>query len=181
MTAGQGSANSLVDKHFLTKEYPMSTTNLDVATAPAQAGVRILPAAIGTVVVAALSSFYGAYGDPHPQSSQEHGVPVVIGIGVVLAGLIFGLLVPWAGRTVSRAAGFGLALSLVGLVTIPVIFWSGFGVIVAGAGALLGLQARRTAARAGRASGLGTTAAVLGVIAMVASTALLVLGNTVLA
>jgi hypothetical protein len=159
----------------------MSTTNVAVAVASPKSTLRPLPAAGAAIVVAALTSFYGAYGDPHPSTSQEHGVPIVIGIGVVLAGLIFGLLVPWAARTIARGAGFGLALSIVGLIAIPVTFWSGFNIVIAGAGALLGLHARRTAARAGRPTGLGTAAATIGVIAMVLSTAMVVLGNTVLA
>ncbi len=159
----------------------MSTANVDLAVGSLKSTLRPLPVAGAAIVVAALTSFYGAYGDPHPSASQEHGVPVVIGIGVVLAGLIFGLLAPWAARTIGRAAGFGLALSVVALVAIPVTFWSGFNIIIAGAGALLGLHARRTAAQTGRSSGLGRAALTVGVIAMVLSTAMVVLGNTVLA
>jgi hypothetical protein len=159
----------------------MSTTNLDVAIGSPKSTLRPLPAAGAAIVVAALTSFYGAYGDPHPSTSQEHGVPVVVGIGVVLAGLIFGLLAPWAARTIARAGGFGLALSIIGLVAIPVTFWSGFNIIIAGAGALLGLHARRAASQAGRSTGLGSSALTIGVIAMVLSTVMVVLGNTVLA
>ena len=32
----------------------------------------------------------------HPNASQEHGVPFVVGAGIVIASLVFGLLVPWA-------------------------------------------------------------------------------------
>ena len=134
---------------------------------------RTLTAAVLAVVLAAVTSFYGAFGDPHPSSAQKHGVPVIIGVGVVIAALLFGLLVPWARRLTGRAAGWGLALSIVGLLAIPMTFWSGFNVIVAAAGVVLGGYARP--------SRLGKAAVVVGVIAVVLSSAMVVAGNTVLA
>jgi hypothetical protein len=94
----------------------------------------------------------------------------------VIALLVFGLLVPWAARTAKRAAGWGLGLTILGVILIPMTFWSGVPLIAAAAGTFLGATARRLGG--GR---LATTALVIGIIAMVGSTALLVLGNTVLA
>jgi hypothetical protein len=154
----------------------MTTTNVE-QTARTNT-VRTGLAAIGIGAVAAASAIYGAYGDPHPKSNQESAVPFLVGVDVVCTGLIFGLLVPWAAKRPRRAAGWGLALSIASLISILFTFWSGLNVIVAAAGAVLGLMARRTA---GRGTGMATAAMTIGVISAVASTALLVIGNTVLA
>jgi hypothetical protein len=133
-------------------------------------------AAAAAIIGAAVSAIYGAYGDPHPSAEQQHSVPVVIGAAVVIALLVFGLLVPWAGRTSKRAAGFGIGLGIVAVILIPVTFWSGVPLIAAAAAAVLGIAARRLGG-----GGLARAAVVVGIITMVGSTALLVLGNTVLA
>jgi hypothetical protein len=154
----------------------MTTTNVELSARTGTIRTGLIAAGIG--IIAAASAFYGAYGDPHPKANQEGAVPFLVGVDVVLTGLIFVLLVPWAARRPGRAAGWGLALSLVALVTMLFTFWSGINVIIAAAGAVLGLLARRTATGS---TGTATAATVIGVISAVASTALLVLGNTVLA
>ena len=146
---------------------------MSVETVQRSTPARTLPAAALCVVVAAAMSFYGAYGDPHSQASQEHTVPYVVGADIVVGALIFGLLLPWAARRNGRSAGWGLALGILALVTMPMTFWSGINVILAGAGVLLGMHAKP--ARLGRA------AVIVGLIAIVLSLALLILGNTVLA
>jgi uncharacterized membrane protein YhaH (DUF805 family) len=132
-------------------------------------------AAAATIIGAAVTAVYGAYGDPHPSAEQEHTVPVVIGAAVVIALLVFGLLVPWAARTGKRAAGWGLGLAIVAVILIPATFWSGVPLIAAAA-AVLGVAGRRLGG-----GGLARAAIVVAVIAMIGSTALVVLGNTVLA
>lgn len=137
---------------------------------------RTWTAAAAAVAGGAATTIYGVYGDPHPSASQEHGVPFVVGAGIVVAALVFGLLVPWAAKRTGRSAGWGLALGIVALVTIPVMFWSGVNVIIGGAALVLGLTARRTAR-----TGVATAATVIATVTIVASTVLVVLGNTVLA
>ena len=137
---------------------------------------RTWTAAVAAVAGGAATAIYGAYGDPHPSASQEHGVPFVVGAGIVVAALVFGLLVPWAAKRAARSAGWGLALGTVALITIPIMFWSGVNVIIGGAALVLGLTARRTAR-----SGLAAAATVIAIVAVLASTVLVVLGNTVLA
>ena len=148
---------------------------MTTALAPHTRRPRVLAAA-ATIVAAAVSAIYGAYGDPHPSAEQQHSVPVVIGAAVVIALLVFGLLVPWAARTSNRAAGWGLGLAIVAVILIPVTFWSGAPLIAAGAAVVLGTTARRLGG-----GGLARAAVVAGILTMVGSTALLVLGNTVLA
>lgn len=149
------------------------TTTQPVETGPAP---RTWVAAGLAVLLAAATTVYGSYGDPHPSASQEHGVPFIIGADIVVAALVFGLLVPWAAKRPGRAAGWGLALGLVALITIPVMFWSGINVIIGGAGLVLGLAARRA-----ERTGLAGAATIVAIVAIVASTVLVVLGNTVLA
>ena len=147
------------------------TTALEIRTRRPQ-----VLAAAATITGAAVSAIYGAYGDPHPSAEQQHSVPVVIGAAVVIALLVFGLLVPWAARTSKRAAGWGMGLAIVAVILIPVTFWSGVPLIAGGAAAVLGTAARRLGG-----GGLARAVVVIGIITMVGSTALLVLGNTVLA
>ncbi len=147
----------------------------DTAVPPVRqpAPIRTRTAAVIAVLLAVAVAVYGAFGDPNPSTSQEHGVPFVAGADIVLAGLLFGLLVPWAAKRTGRAAGWGLALGVVALLAVPMAFWSGATVILAGAGVLLG-----TRARPGR---LGGAAVIVGTIAAVGSLLLVILGNTVLA
>jgi hypothetical protein len=155
------------------EEQPMATT---LETSLSARPSRIVITAVASIAGAALSAVYGVYGDPNRETDQAAGLPFVIGAATVLALLIFGLLVPWAGRAGARSAGWGLGLSAFAVIAIPVAFWSGVPLIAAGAGILLGTTGRRMGT-----PGLGRAAVVVGVFAMIGSTALLVLGNTVLA
>ena len=159
------------------------TTDIDVerTTPTGRPAIRNLRGLGLSIIGAAATAIYGSYGGPSPSTSQEHAVPFIVGADIVIALLAYGLLAPWAARRVSRAAGCGLALSVVGLIAIPIAFWSGVVVVIAGVGAVLGVYARRLAADAGRSTALARSATIVGVIALIASTALLVLGNTVLA
>jgi hypothetical protein len=159
----------------------MSGTNLNVVARPNQTSVRAIGSAGLAILGAAATAIYGAYGDPSAKASQEHAVPFIVAADAVIALLVFGLLVPWARRSATRSAGVGLALAVIGLVAIPVVFWSGMVIVVAASGTVLGLSARHAAAKSGRSAGLATTAVSIGVAALVVSTLLVVLGNTVLA
>jgi hypothetical protein len=159
----------------------MSGTNIDVAPQTGRSAALSMSAALLAILGAAVTAIYGSYGGPTPSTSQEHAVPFIVGADIVVALLLFGLLTPWARRAGTRSAVWGLALGVVGLVAVPIAFWSGVVIVIAGAGALLGLHARRIATQAGRAAGLATAAVGVGVAALVLSTVLLVLGNTVLA
>jgi hypothetical protein len=159
------------------------TTDIDVKTTTqtGRSAGRNLRGLGLAILAAAATAIYGSYGGASPSTSQEHAVPFIIGADIVVALLTFGLLVPWAARRVNRAAGWSLVLSVVGLIAIPIAFWSGVVIVTAGAGALLGAYARRMATDAGQSSALARSATIVGVIALITSTALLVLGNTVLA
>jgi len=99
--------------------------------------------------VAALVAFeviYGAYGDPSAPKHQRSEVPIVTGIGLAVAALVFGLLVPRAVHAVETgsptarrwAVGFAAA-AVVSLVA----FWSGAPIVLGAAAALTGWLARR--------------------------------------
>ncbi|SCG77338.1 hypothetical protein [Micromonospora inositola] len=158
----------------------MSTTNIGVTTSPRTTAARGVAAAVVAVLGAAVTAIYGSYGGPSPSPSQEQAVPYVVGADIVVALLVFGLLLPWARRSDNRASGWGLGLSVLGLVAIPIAFWSGVVIVIAVAAILLGVHARRAAAQAARPAKLATTAVAVGAAALVLSTALLILGNTVL-
>jgi hypothetical protein len=122
--------------------------------------------AIGTCVASAALITFAAYGDPHAENGQEAAVPFLIAISCVTVAIAFALLVP---RMVDSVSGRRWALG-VGLAAIatPIVFWSG-------APLALGVAA----AVGGRTAG-SRAAVVLGVIAVAASVAMTVLGNTVL-
>lgn len=157
----------------------MSQT-LQTAARPA-AGARSwqMPALAGAAaaVVAAGVAIYGAYGDPHSQASQESAVPFLVIVDVVVTALLFGLLVPRALR--SGSVRWGLITSIVSVVALAA-FWSGVPIAVGAAGALIGAQGRQRARDNGTRAGGHTAALVLGAVAVVATVAWTVLGNTVL-
>lgn len=134
------------------------------------------------LVVAVAVAVYGAYGDPHPVASQEQAVPFICAVVAVVALGVYGLLLPAGLRDIAARPGFwsgwALALGIVSVLATPVSFWSGLPVVVGTAGALLGAAGHRSAP-AGR--GLATTALVLNILAVVATLAMSVLGNTLAA
>jgi hypothetical protein len=139
-----------------------------------------MPALIGAAAfaVAAVIAFYGAYGDPHPKSSQESAVLMLVIIDLVVAALLFGLLVPRALR--GGSAAWGLVPAIVGLL-LAMASWSGVPFVLGATGAVIGAQGRKQARDNGARAGRHTTALVIGVMAMVACVLFTVLGNTVMA
>lgn len=114
-------------------------------------------AALAVAVAAALAA-WGSFGDDGDFGDYW---PVLVIIAVVAA-IVFGLVVPRAGRGAWPAARTGLILSVLGLVTV-VVFWSGAPPIFAFAGILLGYLGRQRGE-----TGVATAAIVVGVLALVA-------------
>jgi hypothetical protein len=158
----------------------MSQTLKTAAGPAARMRTWRMPALMGTAaaVVAAAIAVYGAYGDPHPKSSQESGVPFLVIVDLAVAALLFGLVVPRALR--SGSVRWGLVPSILALVGV-LAFWSGVPFVVGAAGALIAAQGRQRARDNGARAGGHTAALVLGAVAMAAGVAFTVLGNTVLA
>jgi peptidoglycan/LPS O-acetylase OafA/YrhL len=108
---------------------------------------------LAALVAACAVTVFGAYGDPHPKASQEHAVPFICAVVAVLAIGIFGFLVPaglrGAAARPGRTSGWALGLSIVGIVAVPVLFWSGLPLLLGTAGVLLGIAGRQAARDAG--------------------------------
>jgi hypothetical protein len=132
---------------------------------------------MGVVAAAASAAIavYAAYGDPHPKANQQSGVPSVVVAGIIVAAVVFGFLVPRSLRAVASGRAYGI----VGLVLVPIAFWSGIPLVVGGAGLAVGLRARSE----GRddTTRASTVAMVTGACAVGLTVLITVLGNTVLA
>jgi hypothetical protein len=156
----------------------MSQIVSDTRTRPVSPLVHSIRWGLGALAVAIGSAIYGAYGDPHPKANQEHAVPGICAVLVVVAVLGFGLLVPAGLRALAARrgswSGGALALGIVALLSVPVSFWSGLPVLLGTAAVLLGAAGRRAAI-----GKLTTAAFVLGWIAVAGGLLLTVLGNTV--
>ena len=102
----------------------MSQVNTGVRASVATGATTRLRAigwGLASIVVAIAVGIYGAYGDPHPKTSQENAVPFVAVVVAVLAVALFGLLVPMGLRGMAartrRWSGTALALGIVGSCT----------------------------------------------------------------
>jgi len=139
---------------------------------------RSLRWGIGALAVGVCAAIYGAYGDPNPKASQEQAVPFICAVLVVVAIGLFGFLLPAGLHGVTartgRWSGWALAVGIVGLVDVPVSFWSGLPILLGTTAAVLGSAGRR-AATGGRR--LPTAAFVIGIIVTVASLVMAILGN----
>jgi hypothetical protein len=144
--------------------------------------VRAIRWGILALAVACAVAAFGAYGDPHPKANQEHAVPYICAVAAVLAIGIFGFLVPAGLRGVANRAGlwsgWALVLGIVGLVIIPVTFWSGVPLLLGTAAVLLG-SAGRQAMAAGRGRGVASWALGLGAFAIVACLVMAIVGTVV--
>jgi chromate transport protein ChrA len=142
----------------------------------------VAAAGAAALVVAGGLVAYGAYGDPSPKADQRSAVPFLVGICVVLAAVVFGMLVPKGLRALrdatSHATRWPLAFGIVAVVLMPA-FWSGAPIIVGTGALILGIAARRDAAEQGRSTASATAAVVLGLIATVLPVVVTILGNTV--
>jgi quinol-cytochrome oxidoreductase complex cytochrome b subunit len=130
-----------------------------------------LGAVVVAVMVAAVANLSG-------QAASLGEVLILLGFVLVVAAIVFGLVVPWAKRTMEMGAGnrpakTGMVLSILGFITI-VAFWSGLPVILGAGGAALGQVGRERAASVGR-SGLSLVALIIGVIAVVGGAGTLIL------
>lgn len=138
---------------------------------------------LGALLVACALAVFGAYGDPHPQASQEHAVPFICAVLVAVAVGVFGFLVPAGLRGVparpGRWSGWALTLGIVGIVAVPVTFWSGLPLLLGTAGVLLGAAGRQTARDAGYGGARSTWAVGLGLFAIVACLAMGIVGTLV--
>ncbi len=137
---------------------------------------REMSIGIASAIGAAALAAYATLGGAEPNPDQVRTLPYVIGFTLVMAGIVFGLVVPWAERRsqalrTNRPAKAGLVSSVLGLLTI-VAFWSGLPVILGGAGVALGMAGQERAAEAGRRR-LATAAIIVGALAM-----LLAVGTT---
>ncbi len=139
--------------------------------------------AVGTTALASAVIVYGAYGDPNPKSEQQAAVPFLIVAVVLVAAFVYGWLVPRssapeAEMTKPRTGRPALPASVVALLLVPVVFWSGIPIVVGGAGVLLGSQLRRTQHAA--VAGPARSAVVVGALAIASDVVMIVLSNTVL-
>ena len=139
-------------------------------------------AALLTIVGASAVIVYGAYGDPEPKAEQQAAVPFLVLAVMLVAALIFGWLLPKAlsSRKESETGinRWAMTLSVIGMLLVPVVFWSGLPIVVGGAGALLGSQ--RRSAESPQPSPSRRPAVVVGVVAILADVGLIILSNTLL-
>jgi hypothetical protein len=133
-----------------------TTTHAPTTTRPAT-----LPAAVATFVASCVLTSLGTVASG---TSDEHGWGeffMVCGFSLVAVVLVFGLAVARL-QDGPRAGAVGLALSILGLLTVAV-FWAGVTPALAVGGVLLGMGARRT----GQRTMLGTAAMAVGALAIV--------------
>ncbi len=138
---------------------------------------REMSIGIASALSAAALAAYAVLGAAEPNPDQVRTLPYVIGFTLVMAGLVFGLVVPWAekrsqGLRTNRPAKAGLVSSILGLLTV-VAFWSGLPIILGGAGVALGMAGQERAAEAGRRR-LAMAAIIVGALAV-----LLGVGSTI--
>jgi FtsH-binding integral membrane protein len=133
----------------------MTTTPITAPTDDrAQVRQALVPTAIAVAVVGGTLSWRFA-------DSAGEGAGEVVFIALLTAA-IFGLVVARGLRHVA-AGGRGIALGVIGLIAVPVAFWSGIPLVL-GAGATLLGQAGR---RADTGSGKAIAAFVLGVLTLI--------------
>jgi hypothetical protein len=133
-----------------------TTTHAPTSTQPAT-----LPVAVATFVASCALISLGTVASG---TSDEHGwreFLIVCGLSLVAVALVFGLAVARL-QDSPRAGAVGLALSIVGLLTVAA-FWAGITPAFAVGGVLLGMAARRS----GHRTGLGTAAIAVGALAIV--------------
>jgi hypothetical protein len=132
----------------------------------------------GAAVLAMAVVVYGAYGDARASDGQKSAVPVLLGLVVVAAAIVYGWLAPAALRAVERGAAsarrWAVGLTIASVLSIAV-FWSGLPLLLGGAAALVGRDGR---ARSG-ASGAFGVATWLGAGAAAVAIVVTIVGNTV--
>lgn len=121
----------------------------------------LVPTAVAVAVVGGTLSWL--FADSRAEGAGE------VGFIVLLTAAIFGLVVA-RGLRHAAAGGRGIALGVIGLLAVPVAFWSGVPLVL-GAGATLLGQAGR---RADRGSGKAIASFVLGVLTLIGYVAIYV-------
>jgi hypothetical protein len=122
---------------------------------------RRAAAALGVAVSAVLSAV-GVFTE-----KEIHWLNLSVGLGLALlwAVLVFGVLVRWAERSPGRAGITGVACGVVGVLAVAA-FWSGLPPVLAAAAVYLGLVSHRAGRRIGIAAiVLGGAALVLDLVA----------------
>lgn len=144
-------------------------------TRPLTAGLIALVIAEITAAWAVLKPVGGPVVDDDYAAQQIQGLPLVLGLIVVAAAAIFGL-VAWLGRTSERRVPSRRALltgayvcALFGLLVLMPAFWSGLPVLLGMAAVALGGTAAATARRAGERAIAPSIAIALGVLEVLAT------------
>jgi hypothetical protein len=114
----------------------------------------LVPIAIAVAVLGSALSWQGA-------NSRSEAIGEVVFILVVTAA-IFGLVVA-RGLRRPAAGGRGLAMGVVGLLAVPVLFWSGLPLVLGAAATVLGHAGKRADVGSGKA----IASYVLGVLALI--------------
>lgn len=127
----------------------------------ARARQALVPAAVAVAIVGSTVSWLFA-------DSRGEAVGEVIFI-LLLTAAIFGLVVP-RGLRHAAAGGRGIAMGAVGLLAVPVVFWSGLPLVLGTAATLLGHAGKR----ADRGSGKAIAAFVLGLLSVIGYVAIYV-------
>lgn len=129
----------------------------------------LLPAAVLTALLGIGFTALGVFADGSGGAEHEpREFFVIAAISVVAVAAVFGLCVRRLEGS-PRAAGVGLALAVVGLLSIAV-FWAGLTPALAVGGLLLGADARRSRQHAGR----GGAAIAVGALALIGYVAIYV-------
>ena len=122
----------------------MTSTHITTATDDrSQVRQALVPTAVAVAVVGGTLSWL--FADTNAEGASE------VGFIVVLTAAIFGLVVARGLRHVA-AGGRGIALGVIGLFTVPVMFWSGIPLVLGAGATLLGQAGRRADTGSGRRS-----------------------------
>lgn len=133
----------------------MTTTQLaSAADDRAQARQLLVPTAVGVALIGSAVSWLSA-------NSRGEAIGEAVFIPLLTAA-VFALVVA-RGLRLPAAGGRGIAMGVIGLLAVPVAFWSGIPLVL-GAGATMLGQAGR---RADEGSGKAIAAFVLGVLTLI--------------
>ena len=151
------------------EEVTMTSTTTSTTSAQPGTDRSLIPIGVATAVGSSALAALGVYGDGTPGAEPDTGEFLfIVGISVVAAAVVFGLVVPRVRRS-ARAAGTGLGLAIAALVLV-LAFWTGLTPPLAVGGILLGAAARQQ----GRRPGLGGAAMAIGVLALLGYVAIYV-------
>lgn len=128
--------------------------------------------ALAAFLVAAVGLLFGyVIGNDPGESGDAAGFVIVVVITAAITWLVFEYLIPRWEQPGAETARNGLILSVLALITVPA-FWLGLPWVLGAGGALLGQTAKERSGEAG--DGKATAAVVIGVLAFVAATAIVI-------